>query len=313
MSNKSGVSRQVISLPTGGGALQGIGETFAPDLFTGTGNFTVPIALPPGRNGFQPALNLVYSTGHGNGPFGLGWHLSIPGVSRKTAKGVPRYRDDAAEPEQRNTFILSGAEDLVPVEVLGATTRYRPRTEGLFARISRHRDADNDYWEVQSKDGLVSRYGTVGMAGADPAVIADPAQRDKVFAWQLTRTVDTFGNRIEYAYERDHRQTVERHWDQLYLQHIRYVEYEDASQQELFLVTVTFTYHPADEPPNDGGQERADAFSDHRAGFEIRTRKRCRSIVVHTQSDTVRRVRTYALTYLDERGGEAPPPMRYPS
>jgi hypothetical protein len=50
MSNKSGTSEQVISLPTGGGALSGIGETFSPDLFTGTGNFTVPIALPPGRN-----------------------------------------------------------------------------------------------------------------------------------------------------------------------------------------------------------------------------------------------------------------------
>ena len=40
---------QAISLPQGGGALQGIGETFAPDLHTGTGNFTIPIALPPGR------------------------------------------------------------------------------------------------------------------------------------------------------------------------------------------------------------------------------------------------------------------------
>src|SRR5512139_1351156 len=110
MSNKSGTSEQVISLPKGGGALRGIGEKFSPDLFTGTGNFTVPIALPPGRNGFQPELNLVYSTGNGNGLFGLGWSLSIPGVSRKTSKGVPRY-DNA-----HDVFILSGAEDLVPVE-----------------------------------------------------------------------------------------------------------------------------------------------------------------------------------------------------
>ncbi len=54
MSNKSSASSQVISLPKGGGALHGIGEKFSPDLHTGTGNFTVPIALPPGRNGFQP-------------------------------------------------------------------------------------------------------------------------------------------------------------------------------------------------------------------------------------------------------------------
>jgi len=109
MANKANSSSQTITLPQGGGALHGIGETFSPDLHTGTGNFTVPIALPPGRNGFQPQLNLVYSTGNGNGPFGLGWSLSVPGVSRKTSRGIPRYVDE------RDTFLLSGAEDLVPV------------------------------------------------------------------------------------------------------------------------------------------------------------------------------------------------------
>ena len=106
MSNKSGTS--VISTPSGGGAVSGLGETFSPDLFTGTGNFTVPIAIPPGRSGFQPGLNLVYSTGNGNGPFGLGWSLSTPGVSRKTSKGVPRYQDHAADRKDRDVFILSG-------------------------------------------------------------------------------------------------------------------------------------------------------------------------------------------------------------
>ena len=67
MSNPSG-SSGVVSLPQGGGALSGIGEKFSPDQFTGTGNFTVPIVLPLGRNGFHPQLNLSYSTGHGTGP-----------------------------------------------------------------------------------------------------------------------------------------------------------------------------------------------------------------------------------------------------
>lgn len=77
-----------ISLPKGGGALKGIGEAFAPDLHTGTGNFTIQIALPSGRNGFQPQLSLVYSTGDGNGPFGLGWNLSVPGVSQREERGA---------------------------------------------------------------------------------------------------------------------------------------------------------------------------------------------------------------------------------
>jgi virulence plasmid B protein len=109
VANKSNTASQTISVPQGGGALQGIGETFSPDLHTGTGNFTVPIALPPGRNGFQPQISLVYSTGNGNGPFGQGWSLGIPGVTRKTSRAIPRYVDE------RDTFLLSGAEDLVPV------------------------------------------------------------------------------------------------------------------------------------------------------------------------------------------------------
>ena len=146
MSNNS--SAEAISLPQGGGALSGIGEKFSPDLFTGTGNFTVPIALPPGRNGFQPQLNLVYSTGNGNSPFGLGWNLSIPGVSRKTSDGVPLYNEaeqELREGKRRDIFILSGAEDLVPVSgSYPGEVIYRPRTEGLFARITHYQTPESD-------------------------------------------------------------------------------------------------------------------------------------------------------------------------
>src|SRR6188508_3327768 len=109
MGNNASEAGRTIALPKGGGALHGIGETFSPDLHTGTGNFTIPIALPAGRHGFQPQLVLVYSTGNGNGPFGLGWSLSVPGVSRKTSRGIPRYADERGPLPERDTFLLSGA------------------------------------------------------------------------------------------------------------------------------------------------------------------------------------------------------------
>jgi RHS repeat-associated protein len=289
MSNKSGVSQQVISLPQGGGAQHGIGEKFAPDLHTGTGNFTVPIALPPGRNGFQPQLNLVYSSGNGNSPFGLGWNLSIPGVMRKTSEGIPRYND------AKDIFVLSGTEDLVPVEKQSDFTRYQPRTEGLFAKIFHHQDASNDYWEVKSKDGQVSLYGTQAKAGDDPAAIASKRVRDRVFAWKLTRTTDPFGNRIDYVYERDGVQVDGPHqWDQLYLSGIRYADYGDDPANPKFLIRVKFTY---EERPDD-------PFSDYRAGFEIRTVRRCSQIDVFTHPDPEPEIltRTYHLVYLDQRG-----------
>ncbi len=58
MSNKSGVNNPAISIPKGGGAIKGIGENFQPDLFTGTGNFSVPIITSPGRDDFGPKLTL---------------------------------------------------------------------------------------------------------------------------------------------------------------------------------------------------------------------------------------------------------------
>lgn len=103
-----GSGESVISLPKRGGAIKAIGETSRPDLFTGTGNYAVPSATTPGRNGFGPSLSLRYSSVNGTGPFGLGWALAAPRVTRKTEKGLPRYDDE-------DVFVLTGAEDLVSV------------------------------------------------------------------------------------------------------------------------------------------------------------------------------------------------------
>src|SRR5260370_6673874 len=109
--DKPGPALPTINLPKGGGAIRGIGEKFAANPVNGTGSMSVPIATSPGRSGFGPELSLVYDSGAGNGPFGFGWNLSLPSITRKTGKGLPQYFDA----EESDVFILSGAEDLVPV------------------------------------------------------------------------------------------------------------------------------------------------------------------------------------------------------
>src|SRR5437764_9515759 len=134
----------VISLPKGGGTIRGIGEKFAANPVTGTGSMTVPIATSPGRSGFGPQLSLSYDSGAGNGPFGLGWSLSLPAITRKTDKGLPHYFDGGKDQPDSDVFILSGAEDLVPVLTKDTLLkdvsspdgeyvirRYQPRVEGL--------------------------------------------------------------------------------------------------------------------------------------------------------------------------------------
>ena len=277
-----GGTTEAIVLPSGGGALSGIGETFGPDLHTGTGNFSVPIALPAGRNGLQPQLQLVYSTGTGNSPFGLGWSLSLPGVSRRTGKVVPRY-------DEGDAYLLAGAEDLVAVERDGPVTRYRPRTESLYARILRRRDGVDDYWDVATTAGLTSTYGTPGSFGLDPAVVADPSDRGRVLSWQLTRTTDLFGNHVAYDYQRDTGVDGAHHWDQLYPQRIRYVDHGPVGADPRYLVSVRFEY-----------EERPDPFSDRRAGFEVRTRLRCTGIVVRSHAGADQLICRYDLRYADQ-------------
>ncbi len=287
MSNTKGTS--AIVPPQGGGAQSGLGEKFSPDLFTGTGNFSVPVAVPPGRNGFQPELTLGYSTGNGNGTFGMGWALGIPGVTRKTSRGIPVYAD------KQDVFILSGAEDLVPVKEVTAQghqkTTYRPRTEGLFARIVHHKKTNGEnYWEVRSKDGLISFYGTPDSEGNDPCVIANPENRKAIFAWCLSKTVDPYGNEIVYEYERElvtTGSTTNPHvYDQLYLSSIKYAQYVDNNEKK-YLCEVKFNY-----------EERPDSFSSYRQGFEMRTTRRCATIETYTHADETRKTKTYHFNYL---------------
>src|SRR5665647_1920602 len=158
-----------IALPKGGGAVRGIGEKFGANPVTGTGSMNVPIATSPGLSVFGPQLSLSYDSGSGNGSFGFGWSLSLPSITRKTDKGLPQYNDL----DESDVFILSGAEDLVPVlnpdgtrqtddaVAFGYTIqRYHPRIEGLFARIERWtRQSDGDvHWRSISKDNIPVSY-----------------------------------------------------------------------------------------------------------------------------------------------------------
>src|ERR1700722_2738658 len=87
------VTAPAITLPKGGGAISGIGEKFAANPVTGTGTMTVPRFTSPGRSRFGPKLALSYDSGAGNGPFGFGWRLSPPSITRRTDKGLPKYLD----------------------------------------------------------------------------------------------------------------------------------------------------------------------------------------------------------------------------
>lgn len=217
-----------------------MGEKFSANPVTGTGSMTVPIATSPGRSGFGPQLSLSYDSGAGNGPFGFGWHLSLPSITRKTDKGLPQYHDT----EESDVFILSGAEDLVPEfekdeggnwalekgkhavhekprTIDGITyrvRRYRPRIEGLFARIERWTNTETGeiHWRSLSKDNITTLYGKDNKSRIfDPAELdeVDPADLGKahptrIFSWLICESYDDKGNAIIYEYQPEDSQRI---------------------------------------------------------------------------------------------------------
>lgn len=294
-----------INLPKGGGAIRGIGEKFSANPVTGTGSFTVPLAVSPGRGSATPQVSLSYDSGAGNSAFGWGFSLSLPAITRRTDKSLPQYRDD----DESDTFILSGAEDLVPV--LDGTTRhretrtlpdgttyqvcrYRPRVEGLFARVERWTDTSTgiSHFRSISKDNITTLYGRSAAAR-----IADPQDPTRIFSWLVEESRDDKGNVTAYVYKAEDTASVEPSAPQernrlggstaFANQHIKRIRYGNRtpSQTDAWLFELVFDYGEHSDPTPRLVEDtpwpvRPDPFSSYRAGFEVRTYRRCRRVLV---------------------------------
>ena len=259
----------------------------------------------PGASGFGPQLSLSYDSGSGNGPFGFGWNLSLPAITRKTDKGLPQYRDA----EESDVFILSGAEDLVPVlrrtgarrerrrRARRAITihRYRPRIEGLFARSS----AGPTRRPARST-GARSRATTSRRSTARqrlPHRRSRPTGSARIFSWLICESYDDKGNAIVYEYGRrtTRSRPRARPTSATAIAHGQPLpEAHPVRQSRLapdpagpdrrrpgcsrWSSTTASTTRP---PKPDARPWRArDPFSSYRAGFEVRTYRLCQRVLM---------------------------------
>ncbi|GAB4533718.1 MAG: hypothetical protein Tsb0014_19390 [Pleurocapsa sp.] len=298
-----------VSLPEGGGAIAGIGEKFSMNPVTGTGSLSIPIFVSPGRSGFSPQLTLNYDSGAGNSSFGLGCSLGVPSITRKTQKGLPQYRDA----EDSDIFLLSGAEDLVPVLNGNPPNdeynvrRYRPRIEGLFARIERwqHKDTGDVHWRSLTKDNVTSIYGK----DSSSRVVA-PEDSTRIFEWLLCESYDDKGNVIIYQYKQEDTANVDaslpqeqnrlldgHSYTQQYLKKVFYGNQKPFVRDNwLFQVVFDYGTHDVVNPMPDVEVQpwlhRKDAFSSFRSGFEIRTQRLCQRVLMFHRFDEAGQINT---------------------
>jgi hypothetical protein len=317
------VEPAAISKPQGGGAVRSIGEKFAANPVTGTGSLSVPISVPPSRDGSAPSLSIAYDSGAGNGPFGFGWRLGTPSISRKTEARLPEYQDET----EGDVFLLTGSEDLVPVTMPGGLQRpapalralpdgrqfdvrsYRPRIEGLYARIERWTDRNTgiSHWRSISKDNTTTLYGFT-----PESRIADPSDATRVYTWLICESFDDKGNATAYRYKAEDLALVDRtrisernrtplsvgcnrHLKRVcYGNRLPHVDGEDLSLRTDWMFEIVFDYGEHYSEDADGQPvvahyaddqrpwtPRQDPFSSTRSGFEIRTYRLCRNILTY--------------------------------
>jgi len=259
--DKNGVSPNTVSLPSGPGSIEGMGESFQPMLNTGTARYAVNIALPSGIAGFTPEVTLQYDSGLGDGPLSLGWSFGPGSISRQVDKGLPRYIDEnnkldddfdnsIDEADEIDTFVGPDGEELVPFD----NDIYRARIENKFARYTRTANG----WLVELKSGSKLYYGQSTQSRITNS------DGTKIYRWLLEKQVSPHGNQIDYTYSRLAGST-----NQKYLSEIRYGPSQ--SPWDVFYF-AHFSY-----------EDKSDWRKDYRSGFEIKTKHRLKSIEIGIQ------------------------------
>lgn len=312
-SESNQISIPKIELPKGGGAIRGIDEKFKVNAANGTASLSVPFPITPGRHGFSPSLSLSYSSGGGNTPFGLGWSLSLAQISRKTDKGIPQYAGE-------DVFVMAGAEDLVPYLVEDGPgnwvpevrsegdyriSRYRPRISSDHARIEMiHHPDHGTYWRVTSAQNTVVIYGRSAAYR-----VADPEDARKIFTWLPEFSYDDKGNWMRYQYKAEdldqvahtlqesHRHDGRQAYANRYLKSVLYGNaqpyspdpdklYDPSEPTDAtchYELVLDYGEHDKDTPTPaeiNPWPVREDPFSSYRAGFEIRTYRLCRRVLM---------------------------------
>jgi RHS repeat-associated protein len=278
------ITAREINLPKGGGAIKGMGDSFQPNFFTGTGSYTIPLPVPASR-GLEPELSLNYNSGSGNGAFGMGFSLSLSKISINTSKRIPRY-------DGTDTYISSEAGELVKQISQDNVTRYLPRIENQFSKIERLFDpiTGDLYWRIVSKNNITSYYGRSANSR-----VTNPSDKTQVFEWLIDETRDAKGNKIIYTYKQENDENIppsiyevnRMYAANRYIQCIQYGNYLDDQNREVFAFELAFDYgeYELSDPahahtPSKPWLYRPDAFSFYNSGFEIRTCRLCKAVLL---------------------------------
>lgn len=168
-------------------------------LPSGAVDYTVPIAVSAGTNGFAPNIHIKYNSSAGNGLLGRGWSLSGLGsitrcASTVATEGVTRGVNFTAD----DRFCLNG-QKLVAVngDYGAADSEYRTEVNvnRKILAVGSQSGAPRSF-VVKAPDGKQFFYGETEDSRLE-------LQGSQVISWALNRIVDLNGNYIAIEYAKD--------------------------------------------------------------------------------------------------------------
>ncbi|MBL8992307.1 MAG: VCBS repeat-containing protein, partial [Spirochaetia bacterium] len=152
---------------------------------------SIPVPLPPGREGLTPSLSLSYNSGSGNGLLGIGWSLAQEGITRDTRRGIPTYTT--------NDIFFYNGQELIYSNGSTSPRIYKLKNESSFIRLEYYPSnvGADGYWKVL-KDGVTKTYGSVSLNRGEVQGRSITGLSG-TFSWQLRETAK-FGHSIFYNY-----------------------------------------------------------------------------------------------------------------
>ncbi|WP_420233775.1 SpvB/TcaC N-terminal domain-containing protein [Pseudomonas sp. ABY48] len=284
----------------GGASIATFGNSFGTVGTRGATSFELPLPVSGARH-LTPALALQYNSQSTNDVFGIGMHLPIPSITRKTSKGVPRYdRDDVmVGPDGVDRWPdLEGQTSRKMDGRIFAVVRYYPRIESAFDIYELWTSIDSHpFWRVQGSNGHVYCYGK-----SEASRIADPQVPSRIGEWLLLEEVSPLGEHIYYEYTVDPAASEGPH-DYRAQRYLRRVCYGNATASDTLYcfeeedpANLAWHFHllldygqrslDLEEPPawtpldESAWLLRSDPIHLYRYGFEIGTRRLCHQVLM---------------------------------
>ena len=167
--------------------------------------YQIPIHVPPGTAGVEPALSLVYSSQTPSGALGAGWSLAgLSAITRgpKNARSDPQ--PDGVRMEESDALYLDGARLIAIASSGNGTTRtieYRKEIDDQTRVVEVGNDFGTAKFVVNTKGGLRIDFDSV------PGTPADQNRGDirfgdgSVLLRAESRVADTSGNYIDFYYQ----------------------------------------------------------------------------------------------------------------